>query len=105
VPGGVDSSELGMSLSVATRGTVGPARRGVPMGGTIGVSSKSKKSKSSVGWGEAANGKNRLIKNHMSGDHKAISGEIKAAIAFMMVRIPEEDTTRGARSKLVRCGG
>jgi hypothetical protein len=35
--------ELGTSSSVAARGTVGPARRGVPMGGTIGVSSESKK--------------------------------------------------------------
>jgi hypothetical protein len=56
-PGGAGSSELGTSSSVAARGAVGPARRGVPMSGTIGVSSESKKSKSSVGWGEAAKGK------------------------------------------------
>jgi hypothetical protein len=56
-PGGVDSGELGTSSNVATHGAVGLARRGVPMGGTIGVSSESKKSKSSVGWGEATKGK------------------------------------------------
>jgi hypothetical protein len=40
--------------------------------------------------GRGSEGKSRLIKNHVSGDHKAISGEIKAAIAFIVVRIPEE---------------
>jgi hypothetical protein len=56
-PGGVESSELGTSSSVAVCGTVDPVRRGVPMGGTTGASSISKKSKLSVGWGEAAKGK------------------------------------------------
>jgi hypothetical protein len=41
----------------------------------------------------------------MSGDHEAISGEVKATIAFMMVKIAEEDTECGARSKHVGCGG
>jgi hypothetical protein len=72
-PSGADSGELGTSSSMAARGMVGPARRGVSMGGTIGVSSESKKSKSSVGWGEAAKGKNCLIKDHVSGDHETIS--------------------------------
>jgi hypothetical protein len=56
-PGGAESSELGTSLSEAARGMVDPARRGVPMGATTGASSVSKKSKLSVGWGEAAKGK------------------------------------------------
>jgi hypothetical protein len=56
-----------------------------------------------MGWG--GEGKNHLIKNHMSGDHEAISGEVKATIAFMMVKIAEEDTECGARSKHVGCGG
>jgi hypothetical protein len=43
VPSGVGSSELGTSSSIAVHGTVGPARSGVPMGGTIGVSFESKK--------------------------------------------------------------
>jgi hypothetical protein len=41
--GGAESCELGTSWSVAVCGAVGPARMGVPMGGTIGVSSESKK--------------------------------------------------------------
>jgi hypothetical protein len=41
--------------------------------------------------GRGSEGKNCLIKNHVSGDHEAISGEIKTTIAFMVVGIPEED--------------
>jgi hypothetical protein len=55
--------------------------------------------------GRGGKGKNRLIKNHVPGDHEAISGEVKAVIAFMVVGIAEEDTECGARSKLVGCGG
>jgi hypothetical protein len=55
--------------------------------------------------GRGGEGKNRLIKDHVLGDHETISGEIMAAIAFMVVRISEEDTTCGARSKLMGCGG
>jgi hypothetical protein len=55
--------------------------------------------------GRGGEGKNHLIKNHMSKDHEAISGEVKAAIAFMVVEIVEEDTKCRARSKLVGCGG
>jgi hypothetical protein len=55
--GGVESSELVTSLSMAVHGTVDPARRGVPMVGTTGASSENKKSRLLVGWGEAAKGK------------------------------------------------
>jgi hypothetical protein len=104
-PGGVESSELGTSSSVAARGAVDPARRGVLMGGTTGASSVSKKIQIVSWMGRGGEGKNRLIKNHVSGDHEAISGEVEAAIAFMVVRIAEEDTRCGVRSKLVGCGG
>jgi hypothetical protein len=90
-PGGVESSELGTSSSVAVCGVVTPTRRGLPVGGTRGASSISKKIQtvSWMGWG--GEGKNHLIKNHVLGDHKVISGEVKAAITFMVVRIAEED--------------
>jgi hypothetical protein len=52
-PRGAGSGELGTSSSVAAHHALVPARWGVPIGGTIGVSSISKKSKLSVGWGEA----------------------------------------------------
>jgi hypothetical protein len=50
-------------------------------------------------------GKNHIIKNYMSGDHEATSGEVKTVIAFMVVGIAEEDIECGARSKLVGCDG
>jgi hypothetical protein len=55
--------------------------------------------------GRGSEGKTHLIKDNVSGDHKVISGEINAAIAFMVVGIAEEDITCGARRKLVGCGG
>jgi hypothetical protein len=47
--------------------------------------------------GRGGEGKNHLIKDHVLGDHEAISVEIKTAIAFMVVGIAEEDSVeRGA---------
>jgi hypothetical protein len=55
--------------------------------------------------GRGGEGKNRLIKDHVSRDHVAICGEVKAAIAFMVIGISEEDTACRPRSKLVGCDG
>jgi hypothetical protein len=73
-PRGAGSGELGMSSSVAAHHALVPARWGVPIGGTIGVSSISKKIKIVSWMGRGSEGKNCLIKHHVSGDHKAISG-------------------------------
>jgi hypothetical protein len=46
--------------------------------------------------GRGSEGKDRIIRDHGLGDHKAISGQIKAMIAFMVVGITEKDNTQRA---------
>jgi hypothetical protein len=46
-----------------------------------------------------------LIKNHMSRDDQAVCREIKAAIAFVVGRVAQEDTPGGAWRELMWCSG
>jgi hypothetical protein len=44
--------------------------------------------------GRGSEGKDRIIRDHGLGDHKVISGQIKAMIAFMVVGITEKDNAQ-----------
>jgi hypothetical protein len=46
--------------------------------------------------GRGSEGKDRIIRDHGLGDHKAISGQIKAMIDFMVVGITEKDNAQRA---------
>jgi hypothetical protein len=44
------------------------------------------------------------MKNHVSRDDQTVCGEIKAAIAFVIIRVAKEDIPGRARSELMRRG-
>jgi hypothetical protein len=46
-----------------------------------------------------------LIKNHMSRDDHTVCREIKLAIAFVIDRVVQEDTSGGPRGELMGRGG
>jgi hypothetical protein len=69
------------------------------------VEPDSKRKSRSVRLGEAASGK-LSSKNHMSRDDQAVCREIKAAIAFVISRVAQEDTSGGLMGELMgRSGG
>jgi hypothetical protein len=96
-PGEAHSGELGKSSSVAAHGTVRPVGRRVSLGGTIRVSSESKKIQIVSWMGRGSKGEDCIIKDHMLGDHDAMSEQIKATIAFMVVGITEEVKAQRAK--------
>jgi hypothetical protein len=55
--------------------------------------------------GRGSEWENCLIKDHVSGNHKAVCREVKTAITFVMFGIPKKDTTGGASCKFVWCCG
>jgi hypothetical protein len=85
------------------RGEVLAVVRWIPMVETVGPDSQRKSR--SVRLSEATRGKLSSSKNHMSGDYQAVYREIKAAIAFVVDRVAQEDTPGGAWGELMWCNG